>query len=54
MADGESTEGLKKQVHDFEVAVIAEAIEKYGSKRQAALALGVDVATITRKTQRQL
>ncbi|WP_339672479.1 sigma 54-interacting transcriptional regulator [Dasania marina] len=54
MADGESTEGLKKQVHDFEATVIAEAIEKYGSKRQAALVLGVDVATITRKTQRQL
>ncbi|WP_368735632.1 helix-turn-helix domain-containing protein [Escherichia coli] len=36
----------------FEDKVIAIAIERYGSKREAARHLGVDIATLVRKTSR--
>ncbi len=44
---------LKEAVREFETGVILQAIEKYGSKRKAAQALGVDIATIVRKTKMQ-
>ena len=42
---------LKEQVRAFERALIDRAIERLGSKRKAARALGVDIGTIVRKTQ---
>lgn len=45
-----STPNLKAEVRRFERAVIDNAIRKYGSKRKAAKALGVDIGTISRKT----
>tara|TARA_B100001939_G_scaffold333622_1_gene333775 strand:- start:4471 stop:5202 length:732 start_codon:yes stop_codon:yes gene_type:complete len=46
-------ENLKDLVRHFELTVIEKAIELHGSKRKAAQALGVDVATIVRKTNYQ-
>ncbi|RLA40526.1 MAG: Fis family transcriptional regulator [Gammaproteobacteria bacterium] len=43
---------LKESVRGFETLVIEDAILRLGSKRKAASALGVDIATIVRKTKR--
>lgn len=43
---------LKKTVIDFEKDIIRDAIDKYGSKRKAAKALGVDHSTLIKKCQR--
>ena len=42
---------LRDQVRRFEREVIERSIAEWGSKRQAALALGVDIGTIVRKTR---
>ena len=42
---------LKEQVRTFERRLIDNAIDRLGSKRKAARALGVDIGTIVRKTQ---
>ena len=42
---------LKAQVRVYERQIIEHAIARYGSKRRAAEALGVDIGTIVRKTQ---
>lgn len=42
---------LKDQVKQFERHIIGQAIAQHGSKRKAALALGVDIGTIVRKTK---
>ncbi|MCP4766178.1 MAG: hypothetical protein GY875_07885 [Gammaproteobacteria bacterium] len=47
----QSSQSLKEQVKEFERALIDNAIERLGSKRKAAPALGVDIGTIVRKTQ---
>lgn len=44
-------QSLKEAVRQYETGVILKAIEQHGSKRKAALALGVDIATIVRKTK---
>jgi transcriptional regulator with PAS, ATPase and Fis domain len=46
-----SSRTLKEQVKEFERALIDNAIDRLGSKRKAARALGVDIGTIVRKTQ---
>lgn len=43
---------LKELVRNFEARVLDDAIAKFGSKREVAKQLGVDVATIVRKTNR--
>ena len=56
-ADGQASDGdagspgLREQVRRFERSLIADAIRRYGSKRKAAAVLGVDVATIVRKSR---
>ncbi len=47
----EERPGLREQVRRFERAVIEEAIQRCGSKRKAAEMLGVNVATIVRKSR---
>jgi len=47
----QSSRSLKEQVKEFERVLIDNAIERLGSKRKAARALGVDIGTIVRKTQ---
>lgn len=47
----EETVSLKSAVEQAEYAAIERAIEKYGSIRKAAAALGVNPSTITRKMQ---
>jgi len=42
---------LKEQVRRYEVHLIHQAIQRLGSKRKAAAALGVDIATIVRKSK---
>jgi PAS domain S-box-containing protein len=42
---------LKAQVRVYERQIIEHAIARYGSKRRAAEALGVDIGTVVRKTQ---
>ncbi|WP_018150838.1 sigma-54 interaction domain-containing protein [Leeia oryzae] len=42
---------LKSIVSSYELKVIQDAIARFGSKRKAAKALGVDIGTIVRKTQ---
>ncbi len=42
---------LKNQVRTFERILITAAIDRFGSKRKAAKALGVDIGTIVRKTK---
>jgi transcriptional regulator with PAS, ATPase and Fis domain len=44
---------LKDSVADYELRIIEAAIQKHGSKRKAAAALGVDIGTIVRKTKRK-
>lgn len=48
------TEGrsLKDLRQAFEDRIIASAVQRYGSKREAARHLGVDIATVVRKTSR--
>ncbi|WP_334174538.1 sigma 54-interacting transcriptional regulator [Pseudoxanthobacter sp.] len=50
----ESAEGasLKEMTRAFEDQVIQQALVRYGSKREAARHLGVDIATLVRKTTR--
>jgi PAS domain S-box-containing protein len=43
---------LKDEVRAYEAQLIGEAIRLLGSKRKAAQALGVDIGTVVRKTQR--
>ena len=43
---------LKDEVRAYETQLIGEAIRLLGSKRKAAQALGVDIGTVVRKTQR--
>ncbi len=43
---------LKEQVQSFEDRVIASTLARHRSKRSAARALGIDVATLIRKTSR--
>ena len=45
--------GLRAQVQAFEDGLIDEAVRTLGSKRAAARALGVDIGTVVRKTQRR-
>lgn len=47
--EGQTLRDLRQS---FEDKVIAIAIERYGSKREAARHLGVDIATLVRKTSR--
>ncbi|PWR21908.1 sigma-54 interaction domain-containing protein [Zavarzinia compransoris] len=49
-AAGEAS--LKAQVRAFEEAVIRDAVNRFGSKREAARHLGVDIATLVRKTKK--
>ncbi len=42
---------LKQAVQQYEAVLIAEAIRTHGSKRKAAEALGVDIATVIRKSR---
>jgi len=54
--DSHKAEGprpLKEQVRAFERSLIDNAINRLGSKRKAAKALGVDIGTIVRKTQEE-
>jgi sigma-54 dependent transcriptional regulator, acetoin dehydrogenase operon transcriptional activator AcoR len=44
---------LKSQVIAFENNIIARAIGHFGSKREAARKLGIDVATLIRKQIRE-
>lgn len=44
-----SNETLKDMMHQFEAKLINEAIEKYGTYKAAAKALGLDVSTLRRK-----
>lgn len=46
-----SSRPLKEQVRAFERTLIDSAIDRLGSKRKAARALGVDIGTIVRKTR---
>jgi len=50
-AAADSSPPLKEQVRAFERRLIDSAIDRLGSKRKAARALGVDIGTIVRKTQ---
>lgn len=43
---------LKDEVRAYETQLIGQAIRALGSKRKAARALGVDIGTVVRKTQR--
>jgi transcriptional regulator with GAF, ATPase, and Fis domain len=43
---------LKDMARAFEERIINEALDRLGSKRAAAKELGVDIATIVRKTNR--
>lgn len=48
-----ATGTLKEQVRAFERRRIAEALQRTNSKRQAAKALGIDIASLLRKLQNQ-
>lgn len=45
-------DNLKYHVIEFEKSIINRAIESLGSKRAAARALGIDIATLIRKQQK--
>lgn len=49
---GMGSSSLKEIVRDFENECIEQAVKKYGSKRKAAEALKVDIATVVRKLKR--
>ncbi|WP_203427440.1 sigma 54-interacting transcriptional regulator [Sinorhizobium sp. BG8] len=51
-ADGEST-SFKELIREFETYVLEKSIAENGSKRSAAKALGIDIATLIRKTNRK-
>jgi transcriptional regulator with PAS, ATPase and Fis domain len=42
---------LRDRVRQMERTVIADAIARWGSKREAARQLGIDVATLIRKSR---
>ena len=44
-------QNLRQAVRDFESRIISETIERTGSKRKAAEVLGVDIATVVRKSR---
>ena len=44
---------LRDAVSEYELRIIEDAIRVHGSKRKAAVALGVDIGTISRKTRRE-
>ena len=44
---------LKEQVRSYERGLIENAIRRFGSKRKAAHALGVDIGTVVRKTRKE-
>jgi len=52
-ADERDEEGasLRERVRRFERRVIAEAVARHGSKREAARRLGIDIATLIRKAR---
>jgi len=50
-AGGDTAAALRARVREFERVAIAEAIERSGSKREAARRLGIDVATLIRKAR---
>lgn len=53
MTDTETAgRSLKDRTRAFEEQIINEALDRLGSKRAAAKELGVDIATIVRKTNR--
>ncbi|WP_058635540.1 sigma 54-interacting transcriptional regulator [Aureimonas ureilytica] len=43
---------FKELVHEFEAWLVEKAVAQHGSKRSAAKALGIDVATLLRKSNR--
>ncbi|WHO84146.1 sigma 54-interacting transcriptional regulator [Rhizobium leguminosarum] len=45
--------GLKDLVQEFETWILEKSIAENGSKRGAAKALGIDIATLVRKTKRK-
>ncbi len=47
---GAATFDLRSEVRRFERALIDKAIRVHGSKRKAALALGINIGTVVRKT----
>ncbi|MFG1392402.1 sigma 54-interacting transcriptional regulator [Xanthobacter agilis] len=49
---GEDGATLRELTRAFEDDVIRRALDRYGSKREAARRLGVDIATLVRKTTR--
>jgi transcriptional regulator with PAS, ATPase and Fis domain len=51
-ANGTATVGLKQMVEEYERLLLQKAIKKYAKRKDAARALGVDPATITRKLQK--
>lgn len=54
VADGSPAgTGLKDLVQEFESWVLEKSIAENGSKRSAAKALGIDIATLVRKTKRR-
>ncbi len=46
-------DGLRSMVQAYEMDVIGQAVAKYGSKREAARHLKIDVATLIRKMRRE-
>ncbi|MGN8154890.1 sigma 54-interacting transcriptional regulator [Agrobacterium sp. 22094] len=52
-ADLEAPTNLKDLVQEFEAWVLEKSIAQNGSKRSAARALGIDIATLVRKTKRK-
>ena len=51
-APGTASGSLKDLVQEFEAYVLEKTIAENGSKRSAARALGIDIATLVRKTKR--
>jgi len=50
--DGMAWIGLKQMVEEYERLLLKKAIKKYAKRKDAARALGIDPATITRKLQK--
>ena len=44
---------FKELVQEFEAWILEKSIAENGSKRSAAKALGIDIATLVRKTKRK-
>jgi transcriptional regulator with PAS, ATPase and Fis domain len=51
--EGSAPLSFKDLVHEFETWVLDKSIAENGSKRSAAKALGIDIATLVRKTKRK-